>query len=150
MKGSSYIFFIHSSRESPQLFLSHSQPPNVMESKEWKIKKLSHSHLILNGTYCLTENIIYFRIHPSTWKSSSSLPSSFLSLSLIFFLSSKKMKASSIFHVHTCEYPLRKQIIIIIRRELEDKLMREQRERREEQKSVRLTVWEDKTKEVIF
>jgi len=46
------------------------------------------------------------------------------------------MKASSIFHVHTCEYPLRKQIIIIIKRELKDKLMREQRERREEQKKV--------------
>ena len=70
---------------------------------------------------------------------SSSILSLFLFLSH-FLLSSKKMKASSIFHVHTCEYPLRKQIIIIIRRELEDKLMREQRERREEQTNVRLTV----------
>ena len=49
------------------------------------------------------------------------------------------MKASSIFHVHICEYPLRKQIIIINRRELEDKLMREQREKRKT-KNLRLTV----------
>jgi len=41
----------------------------------------------------------------------------------------------------TCEYILRKQIIIIIRRELEDKLMREQREKkRKTKKCVKLTV----------
>jgi len=58
-----------------------------------------------------------------------------LSLSLSFFASFKNMIASSIFHVHTCEYLLRKQIVII-RRELEDKFMKEQREREEKDKKV--------------
>jgi len=78
-----------------------------------------HKRLYISVFICQHENPLSLFLHPFSF-----------SLSLSHFsLSSKKMKASSISHVHTCKYPLRKQIIVIIRRKIEDKLMREQRER---------------------
>ena len=81
------------------------------------------------------------------------LSSSILSLSLSFYFLQRTWKLLQSF-MFTCEYPLRKQIVIIIRRELEDKLKRTKREkrrtkkceidslRRENKRDNILTIWQ--------